>query len=292
MKIMLIVNPTAGKGKAGKMVPLIENTMKNSDGASFDISFTKERGHATEIARSSAEDGYDIVYAVGGDGTVNEVMNGLIGTKSALAVLPVGSGNDFARSLGISENIEEAIRQSMSGNRKLIDVGIINGRHFINISSVGFDAEVVLATQNFKKLLFSGSAAYVAGLISTIFTNKPRHVKISVDGNCFEKCILLAAVANGKYYGGGMMAAPDAVMDDGKFDVCIIEKVAKIKMLFLFPKFMKGEHKAFKEVSFLKSEKVEIESQDPIAINVDGEVFKDTRVCFDIVKNGLYMAVP
>jgi YegS/Rv2252/BmrU family lipid kinase len=196
------------------------------------------------------------------------------------------------RSVGISGDIENIITGTVNGTRKLIDVGLINGRYFINISSVGFDAEVVLATQQAKKLFLSGSAAYVAGLITTILTKRPSEVRIILDGKELKERILLIAVANGKYYGGGMKAAPDAVLDDGLFDICLIRAMSKPKMLVLFPQFMKGKHEKFKEVSFYRSRNVYVESVEPISVNVDGEVFRDTKVSFELVKEGLAVAVP
>jgi YegS/Rv2252/BmrU family lipid kinase len=292
MKIIFIVNPIAGKGHALKMVPEIESVMGRLEKIEYSIQYTEKPGHATEIARHAAEQGADIVFAVGGDGTVNEVANGLISTNTALAVLPGGSGNDFMRSIGISGDIENIITGAVNGTRKLIDVGLINGRYFINISSVGFDAEVVLATQQAKKLFLSGSAAYVAGLITTILTKRPSEVRIILDGKELKERILLIAVANGKYYGGGMKAAPDAVLDDGLFDICLIRAMSKPKMLVLFPQFMKGKHEKFKEVSFYRSRNVYVESVEPISVNVDGEVFRDTKVRFELVKGGLAVAVP
>jgi diacylglycerol kinase (ATP) len=292
MKILFIVNPVAGKGLAKRLVPEIQKKMQSVANASFDIRYTERVGHATDIARCGAKSGYDIIYAVGGDGTVNEVANGLVGTGSALAILPGGSGNDFIRTVDGKVNGDNIIRDTIYGTKKLIDVGIINGRYFINIASVGFDAEVVLETQRFKKFNLSGSASYIAGLISTIFTGKSSKVKIKIGDKVIESEILLSAVANGRYYGGGMKPTPDAVFDDGLFDICVIRKLPRIKLLFLFPEFIKGKHAKFKEVSFYKSEKVSIESDDPIAINADGEVWRDKRVNFEIVKNGLYVMIP
>ena len=292
MNILFIVNPVAGKGLALKCVAEVKATMSNLENIEYTIEYTQKVGHAIDIAQSAACRGTDIIFAVGGDGTVNEVANGLINTNSALAVIPGGSGNDFIRSLGISGSPSEIIIDTINGDRKLIDVGLINNRYFINISSVGFDAEVVLASQRAKKMYLSGSMAYIAGLIITIFTRKIIKVKMVIDDKEVEDNILLIAVANGKYYGGGMMAAPDALLDDGVFDICFIKNVKKSKMLVLFPQFMKGKHEKFKEVTFYRSTKVYIESQSQISINVDGEVFKDTRVCFELIKGGILVAVP
>lgn len=292
MKVLFVVNPVAGKGLAAKVVPQIKAAMDELKDVTYDMIFTEKPGHATDIARKAAKDGMDIVFAVGGDGTVNEVMNGLVNTGSALAVIPGGSGNDFIRSLGITGNTNSIIHETIQGEKKKIDIGYINGRYFINISSAGFDAEVVLATQKAKKFFLSGSTAYIAGLIKTIFTNKPRNVSITMGDTKIMEKVLLMAVANGKYYGGGMMAAPDAILDDGEFDICVIRKMPKIKLLMLFPQFMKGKHKKFKEVTFYRAEKISIECEKPMAVNVDGEVFTDTKASFELIKEGLYVMMP
>lgn len=291
MKVFFVVNPTAGKGHAIRKVPEIKAAMEHMDDIEYDLRYTEKPGHASDIARTAAGEGYDIVFAVGGDGTVNEVVNGLVNTDAALAVLPCGSGNDFARSVEIKGDTGEIIRKVIGGTRKKIDVGRIDGRYFINIASAGFDAEVVLATQKAKKFLLSGSPAYITGLISTIFTYKPRKVKINLHNEIIDDRIILMAVANGKYYGGGMKAAPDAILDDGYFDVCIIRSMPKLKMLFLFPQFMKGRHKKFREVSFHRSDSVKIECENVLAVNVDGEVYTEKGAEFELIKNMLNIMV-
>jgi YegS/Rv2252/BmrU family lipid kinase len=292
MKVLFIVNPTAGKGRAAREVTKIKTVMEEMEGVGYDIVYTEKPGHATELARQGGQSGYDIIFAVGGDGTVNEVMNGIAGTQSALAVVPGGSGNDFIRSLSLKGSTDDIIKRTVSGVRKKIDLGVINGRYFANISSVGFDAEVVLATQKAKKFFLSGSAAYLAGLIVTILRRSPYKVRMVIDEGEVEDVILLAAVANGKYYGGGMMAAPEAIINDGLFDICCISRMSRLKMLILFPQFMKGKHKKFKEVRFFRSRKVYIESENPIPINVDGEVFRDNKACFELLPGELLVAVP
>jgi len=292
MKVLFIVNPIAGKGNAAKEATRIKEVMDGIKEVEYNIEFTERPGHAMKLAKSGVAMGYDIIYAVGGDGTVNEVMNGLVGTDCAMGVIPAGSGNDFARSLGIHKDTEKAITETINGAKKYIDIGIINERYFVNIASVGFDAEVVLATQKAKGYFLSGSAAYIVGLISTIFMRKADRLKMKIGHEEFERETLLVAVANGKYYGGGMMAAPEAILDDGLFDVCLIDRVSKTRMLLLFPKFMKGQHGKLKEVSFYKTREVWIESSKPISVNVDGEVFKDMKVHFKLIDKGLLVAFP
>lgn len=292
VKVLFVVNPVAGKGIAARQVDKIKLAMESMKGVEYSIVYTKKPGHATEIARQGTAEGYEIIFAVGGDGTVNEVVNGLVGRGSALGVIPGGSGNDFIRSLGIEGDTYELVLETIKGVKVPVDIGIINGRYFVNISSVGFDAQVVLEAQKAKSFFLSGSAAYIAGLISAIFRSKPNYVRMNMDNQYVENRALLVAVANGKYYGGGMMAAPEAAIDDGLFDICFISNISRAKMLLLFTQFIRGKHKRFKEVSFYRSRKVSIECKKPIPVNIDGEVFIDTRVDFELVRGGLLVVKP
>lgn len=292
MKLLFIVNPVAGKGKAKKLIPEIEDAVGGMDGVDFKIVCTEKAGEAVGIASAAAGEKCDIVFAVGGDGTVNEVANGLVNTGCAMAVIPGGSGNDFIRSFGMKGSVRDIIGEAIGCERSYIDVGFINNRCFVNIASVGFDAEVVINKQKVERFFLSGSLAYLAGLIITIMDRKSPYVRITADGRSMERKILLAAIANGKYYGGGMMPTPEAAMDDGLFDICLVSAISKMKMFFLFPKFMKGTHGSIKEVSFFRSESVLIESDEPIPVNVDGDVFEDTRVLFKLIKRGLCVAMP
>jgi lipid kinase, YegS/Rv2252/BmrU family len=292
MKVLFIINPVAGKGQALKKISEIRTEMEKVLDVEYEIVFSEKVGHASEIAKNGAEKKTDIVFAVGGDGTVNEVANGLANTNTALGIIPCGSGNDFVRSLGLKKDEKDIITRTINGVIRPVDVGLINDRYFVNISSVGFDADVVVATQKAKKFFLSGSAAYVAGLISTIFTRKPAKVKMKIDNCEIEDKILLIAVANGKFYGGGMKAAPYAELDDGLFDICFISTLPKLKMLVLFPQFMKGKHEKFKEVKFFRSSNVYIESDDLISVNIDGEVIKDKIVSFKLIRGGISIAMP
>lgn len=292
MKILFIANPVAGKGKVLKIVPKIINVMSHIDNVEYNVIYSERAGHATEIAAAGVKDGYDIIFAVGGDGTVNEVVNGLVNSSSALGIIPGGSGNDFARSLNISGDIEEIIKGSICGDRKDVDIGLVNGRYFVNISSVGFDADVTLSAKKARRFFLSGSVAYIAGLIITIFFRKPSKVRIKLNGMEIRRVILLTVVANGKFYGGGMLPAPDAVVDDGLFDICVIDNLSKIKLFALFPKYIKGTHGELKEVTFYKGQHVEIDSEEPISINIDGEISKGNKLDFKILKKALTVAVP
>ncbi|QNU67047.1 diacylglycerol kinase family lipid kinase [Ruminiclostridium herbifermentans] len=292
MQHIFIINPKAGKGKALEMIPIIREYFKDK-AEKFIIQITDHPGHATEIARkySAIEDCR--IYSVGGDGTINEVVNGIAGTQSALGVIPAGSGNDFIRSLTSAYDIKDILVRTIKGEEKSIDLGKVNDNYFINISSIGFDADVVFNADKFKKVPgITGSMAYVISIIYTVIKKKFCKVKINIDDRRMENKILLAAIANGRFYGGGMLAAPEAKIDDGLFDICLVSEASRFKILRLFPMYIKGQHGKLDEVEFLRGKKIQIESDEVLSLNIDGEIFSSSKIAFEIIEKGIKVVVP
>lgn len=290
MRVLFIVNPAAGKGKAREIIPKIEKVCKERN-INYDVKYTTKPYEATKIAGSGVENGYERIIAVGGDGTLNEVVNGIAESKVALGVIPAGSGNDFIKSINSSKNIDDIIHDSILGEVRSIDLAKCNDRYFINVGSIGFDAEVAARAKITKKLL-TGLLAYLSATISTLFTFKGMNVKVEIDGQLIEKKALLVAVANAKYYGGGILPAPKADIEDGFLDICFVEHVPKLKILYLLPKYIKGQHENIKEVSFFKSKNVKFTSNHRISINVDGEIFEDIKVEFKIIPKSINVIFP
>lgn len=291
MKHLFIINPEAGKGKAIGYVQSIKKIFHDMKDEYY-IEVTEYPGHATQIVRKYTSKEDYRVYAIGGDGTLNEVLNGIIGSSSTLAVIPAGSGNDFVKSI-TSEEEEDILLKTINGKEKYMDLGKVNNRYFINISSVGFDSEVVYNAKTMKKIKYiSGSTAYIMGIIKTLFSFKPIHAEVTIDGMKLNREILLAAIANGKCYGGGIKITPEASVFDGIFDICLIEKVSKLKIFFLFPQVIKGKHENIKEVKFYKAKKVSIKSSTDFVLNIDGELIKEKNIDFDIIHNGIKVIVP
>jgi YegS/Rv2252/BmrU family lipid kinase len=295
MNHLFIINPAAGKGKNLKLIPMIEKIFKDKEDQCL-IEVTKGIGHATEIAKSHSEKGDYRIYSVGGDGTLNEVLNGMVNSSSSLAVIPSGSGNDFIKSIynfSKQDKIEDILHKMIKGEEKYIDLCEFNDRYFINIASVGFDAEVAYNSIRLKKLPFiGGKLAYILGIILTVFNYKSYKLSISIDGKIISLDALLVAIANGRYYGGGINVAPKAEINDGLFNICAIEKVGRFKILTLFPKVIKGTHAEIKEVSFYSGSKVRIESDEEIAFNIDGEITKGKEAEFKMIKNGIKIIYP
>lgn len=295
MKHLFIINPVAGKGKTLRLIPVIEKVFYNKK-EDYAIEVTKYVGHATEIAKKYSSEEVYRIYSVGGDGTLNEVLNGMINTKSSLAVIPSGSGNDFIKSIykfNKKDAIEDILLKTINGNEEVIDLGKVNNRYFLNISSVGFDAEVAYNSIKFKKLpLINGTAAYFLGLLITVFKYKSYDLSIDIDSSSFNLSSLLVAVANGRYYGGGINVAPKANLNDGYFDICLIKRVGRLKILRLFPKVIKGTHESIKEVNFKSGKVVRINSEQDLAFNIDGEIIRGKEAEFQIIKHGVQVVIP
>lgn len=290
MKILFVVNLIAGKGKAKGIVSLIEDACKNN-GIQYTIKYTSAPKDGINIARMGVEEGYGKIVSVGGDGTLNEVVNGIAGSDVILGVIPCGTGNDFIRSVYKKLDMDKIINDVINDGIKTIDLAKCNNTYFINISSGGFDAQVAIESEKTRRF-FSGSTAYIVALIKTIFLYKGKKMKVCIDDIEFEKNTLLVAVANGKYYGGGIMPAPKADLSDGIFDICFLETMSKLKMLLMFPKYIKGQHEGIKGVSFYRGKCIKLTSIEPFGVNIDGEFSLQTKVEFNIIPNGIKIAYP
>jgi len=246
----LIVNPAAGGGLAEQNVPHIERAL-TAEGLAFDVVRTAYPRHAIELTEDAVRDGVAVVVAVGGDGTMNEVLNGLMHAKqegigdSALGVLCVGRGNDFAFGVGVSQDIDSACRDLARDVRRTIDVGCVTGglfpegRFFGNGVGIGFDAVVGFEAKKLKRL--RGFAGYLVAALKTIFLYfQAPLVQLCIDGEEHELRTLMISVMNGRRMGGGFMMAPSSSPDDALFDLCVAQEVGKAGIFALIARFMKG----------------------------------------------------
>jgi len=292
MEHLFIINPVAGGGKPLKLIPRIKSIFHATD-RKYHIEITKRPGHATEIAREYTSKASFRVYSVGGDGTLNEVINGMAGTDSSLAVIPGGSGNDFIRTICADPLADDILERAVEGREKLIDLATVNGRYFINISSMGFDAEVALKTNKHKKFYGPyGKLAYIASVFETLVKYKNNLIEIIVDGVHTATKSLLVAIANGKYYGGGMKPAPEAQVDDGLLDVCLIGPKSRLEIVRFFPMFIKGRHSELEGVHFFKVKTFEIHCDREIPLNIDGESLMARDAVYRIIPEGIRIVIP
>lgn len=292
MEHLFVVNPIAGKGRALSYIPKIEEIFKNK-GDKYFIEISKGPGHASQIARDYCGKGIYRIYAVGGDGTLNEVLNGMAESKSSLAVIPSGSGNDFIKSITNDLDIKTILERTIEGREENIDIARVNNKYFINITSIGFDGKVAYNANKFKKIwCIPERFCYFIGIATTLLEHSSNLVKVSIGKEIFDIEILLIVAANGKYYGGGIMPAPQAKIDDGELDICIIEKKGLFEIIKFLPRFIKGKHGNIDGVSFLKTTKIKIKSEKDIALNIDGDVSMTKEVNLEIIPKGLKMIIP
>lgn len=292
MKHLFILNPVAGKGKTQKLIPHIQDYFRGSS-EEYVIEVTEYPGHATEIAAeySSGEDRR--IYSVGGDGTLNEVLNGMAGSGSSLADIPGGSGNDFLKSVTGGKSLKDIVKNTVEGEEMVTDLARVNDKYFINIASLGFDAQVVYKTLRYKKLPFiTGRIAYMMGILASVVQCANYDMEIVIDGEAQKTRALLIAAGNGRYYGGGMLALPKAELNDGLLEICLVEKKGRFEVLHLFPRYMRGEHESIQGVHFYRGRRLEISLPGPVPMNLDGEVLIVQKAVFEIIKDGIKFVKP
>jgi diacylglycerol kinase (ATP) len=276
----VILNPVAGRGYGAR----VENELRahlTALGLQFNLTLSQYPGHSTELARQAALDGVDVIVAAGGDGTCQEVVNGMMAASGGkptgtMGMIPVGSGCDFIGGLGVPPGLEDACRRLADGHRRTVDLGILRGpngqqRYFDNVAGVGFDAVVTLEARSFRRL--RGMALYLPVVLKTIFVSmKPPRAVIEFDGRRVEQSTLMFNACNGGREGGGFHVAPDADQSDGLLDLCIARSVPKLQMLQLIPHFMRGSHVTQPAVQMARTKKAVIHSTDNLVIHADGEM--------------------
>jgi diacylglycerol kinase (ATP) len=270
----VIGNPAAGRGGVRRFAETIEREFR-SRGIEYEMLFTGSRGEATTLAKHAA---FPIIAALGGDGTVHEVVNGIAGTKKVLAVLPAGSGNDFVKSIGVSSRFDSALEMLIDGKTRTIDLGKVtigsnsHSSFFVNGLGMGFDASVADRVQQMR--FFSGTLLYILAVLRTLHRYRAPRFSVQVDENVFNARNLLIAVGNGICAGGGFYLTPEALIDDGLLDVCMIKELPINKILRIIPLVMKGTHCSRPEVTYTKSLRINVSTESPEAFTVhaDGEI--------------------
>lgn len=279
--IELIFNPMADRGRSGQKASDLRAMVEELGGA--DWRGTEYPAHATEIAAKAADEGYTTVVALGGDGTVHEVINGLMRIpaerRPRLGMVPIGSGNDFAGGCQLADttNMQTAMRQVFSGKERTVDVALIRdgtGRseYFDNTAGIGFDAAVNIQTRKFQ--LFHGFIMYLTATLQTIAMNfDAPHMRVTYDGGALDQPIMMLTVGNGPREGGGFITTPGSKVDDGCLEFIYIDPVSQIRMLQLLPKFMSAKQLSERDVHMARTTKLTIDSDRALPIQIDGELF-------------------
>jgi diacylglycerol kinase (ATP) len=292
---MFIVNPAAGGGRGRRAVGLAFVRLRERGRTDPTLAFTERPGHATALAREAATAGFAPIVGVGGDGTLSEIANGLVGIAEAppLAVMPVGTGNDFARSMGLPTDLDAAVDLAVSGVApRAIDVGRCGERYFLNMAGAGFDAEVGRAVNAAPAALRHGALPFVVYTLLELTRSRKRDLRIRLDDQTLERRAFMISVGNGPCSGGGMQICPDASREDGLLDVCIVGDVSRLEVVQLLPKVFSGRHVSHPKVEMRRARTVRIEGPAGTYVQVDGEVTGTLPVEFGVVPSALRVIVP
>lgn len=290
MSTLLIANPTAGRGRVRRQMDAVRQSFAAA-GQSCDIVYTDAAGHAVELARAAAAKGYRLVVAVGGDGTMGEVLNGIAGTGAALGLLPLGTGNDLARTLGIPLNMRGAVDVLLAPAFRRIDIGKEREGQFAIITGINFPAEA-MAQVNRQKGPFRGSAAIFAGTVSVVSRLRAVPMRVELDDKVIEGRFTGVFVLNTKFTGGGLLLAPDALPDDGWLDIVLMGELSRLDFLWTLPKAYKGGHLKHPAVSIYRAKRVAVTADQPLPKLFDGNTFGSSPLEATIAPLALEVAVP
>jgi YegS/Rv2252/BmrU family lipid kinase len=282
MRVKVILNPWSDRGHARQQVEKIIALGRQY--GQLELALTQEPGHARLLARQAAGEGYDLVVAAGGDGTVHEVVNGLVrGDRAdvALGVLPIGSGNDFAFGLGIPLNLEAAVARLFTGQLQNVDLGRVEderGRYefFQNNLGIGFDAVVVIRAETITRV--HGFMMYFMAVLQTILLYYQTHrLELRFDDDIIHQDSLFLALGIGPRGGGGFLLTPAAKVDDDLIDSCLVNPVGRLTMLSMLLRVMKGTHITSPHVTMRQNRRIQVKSETPLPIHIDGEMFAYPR---------------
>ena len=292
----IIVNPYANRWKAKAAIPDIERACRKI-GLDYELVVTEGPDHGIELAREAALAGFSPIVSAGGDGSISEVVNGLMraagdGVAGPLGIIPLGTADDFADMLGLEKEVETACRVVLAGHTRTIDVGCVNGRYFDNNSAVGLEPMVTITQAAMKRL--QGLPRYILAALKAILGHRPWHMRLAWDDGEYEGPIALISVGNTRRTGGAFWMTPRAEMDDGYLDFVFAGGLGRLKLLRLLPTTFDGSHVERPEVTYVRTTRLTIESDPPTPIQADGELFdlSATHVEYTILPGRLEVIVP
>jgi diacylglycerol kinase (ATP) len=296
MTAKVIVNPYAGRWKAKTAIPYVERACQ-AVGLDHELVVTEGPNHGIELAREAAQAGFSPIVSAGGDGSISEVINGLLqaageGLAGPLGIIPLGSADDLADMLGLEKDIEMACRAIQKGHTRTIDVGCVNGRYFGNNSAVGLEPMVTITQAAMKWI--KGTPRYVVAALKAIASHRPWNARLAWDDGEYEGQIVLASVGNTRRTGGAFYMTPRAEPDDGYLDLVFAEGMGKLRLLGLMPTTFDGSHIERPGITYVRTTHLSIECDPPTPIQADGEVFERsaTHIAYSILPHRLQVIVP
>ncbi|HSU13898.1 diacylglycerol kinase family protein [Longimicrobium sp.] len=276
-----IVNPVAGRGAAVRAWEVVRGVLAQA-GAEVEMVQTRGHGDAIALAEAAARAGWPAILALGGDGTVHEVANGILRASdggapaAAMGIVPVGSGNDFALLAGLARDPAEAARRITSRGERRVDVGRVDGTWFTNGVGVGLDARVAVEANRGRR--GRGIGIYLWALARVLRSFRPPVMRVEIDGEVIERPLTLVTVGNGGRHGGGFWICPDARIDDGALDVCVCDGLSRMRILGFLPRTLRGTHVGASCVHMRLARRVRITSDTPLPVHADGEIlYEDAR---------------
>jgi len=286
----IIVNPVSGGGKhknlAGEIGKIIQQR-----GESWRLFETQYEGDATNQTQRAIDCGCDSLVCIGGDGTLSEVVQAAAGSGKTLYLVPCGTGNDFARVMKLPKDPMEAFIRQLDGEETAIDCGSVNGRAFINVSGSGFDVEVLRKTEELKSA-YPGGTAYRKAVLAVLSSYRAFETDISIDGGAFmHRQATIVEIANGKYFGGGMLVAPAASFKDGLFDVVLVKRVPRVMIPFLLPLFTLGIHVCLPVASVVRTKSIVMRAKNMV-VNIDGRLEEMDEVRYEMLQGALNVRLP
>jgi diacylglycerol kinase (ATP) len=290
-KIKIIVNPNAGGGKARKLFPLLRQKLIDRK-ISFHLQFSESAEHVTHLARQAQGEGFNVIVSGGGDGTAHRALQAVMGGRFILGFIPLGSGNDFPRNLGIPEDLDFACDILQKGKVRKIDVIQVNSEQYMGgVGGVGFDSEVNAIANRLTRFC-SGKAAYVLPVLYKTLVYRAKEVSLRMDHEDLKGRVLMVAFGNIKSYGKGMQITPLAEPDDGLLDVCWIDPVKTFRLYRFFPTVFTGKHLDMPEVRYFRSSIARVESAVPMDFYGDGEFLCQTPFTLRVLPQALRVLVP
>lgn len=280
MTINFIVNPTSGRGRGEKTIKIIENELADRN-INFDIQTTTPTKSGIDLAKETVKAGYSKVVAVGGDGTLNEVVNGILHSKPPypkLGLIPAGTGNNFARGLGMPLNLKKACRQILDSSEMKIDVGRVNDRFFLNSLGIGINSKVVAeANQNFKHL--QGAIVYILAALKVMPDYQSINLEITLEtGEKLKGRYFLLVIGNSKIYSTALELIPEFDINDGLLDLCLVKDMSKAELMAKSPYFLLKRHRELDEVLIKKVKGAKIKLENSREFHVDGEMLKEDNI--------------
>lgn len=290
MKLIILVNPAAGRGKARCALGEVLEALRRG-GVEPQIRESRDAQHLLELARQARDERPDVVVSAGGDGTHHYVLNGLWGSEIPLGLIPLGSGNDFAKGVGVPVRLRAAAEVLLKGHVRQIDLARAGSAVYGGIAGVGFDSVVTrFANERVRRL--RGRLAYIWAIFRCLKSYQPQPLELRSDGQDFSGEVIFAVVGNNVSYGGGVTMTPRARLDDGLLDVCIVPAMGKAEFLRWVPRAYQGEHLAHPRIVYFQARKIQLTSPSPLELFGDGEFMQALPATIEVVPRALRVLVP